>query len=60
LPATNRLRQPGQAQKYSLKNVVGIGGIVDQTAGRAQHHRPVPVEKEFEGSMVVAINESPQ
>jgi hypothetical protein len=60
LPPTNRLRQPGQTQECRLIYVVGIGRIVDQSAGCTQHHCSVSVEQDFEGAMVVGIDESPQ
>jgi hypothetical protein len=56
----NRLRQSRQAQEYRLKDVVGIGGIVDQSPGRTQHHWPVPVEQNLERPMVIGVNELPQ
>ena len=60
MPATNRLRQPRQAQERRLKYVVGIGGIVDQAAGRPEHHRAVPFEENLEGPVVIGLDELPQ
>src|SRR5262249_56702767 len=50
-----RTSSPDEDKKRGLKRVVGVVGVLEQTAADAQHHRPVPSKKGLESCLIMVV-----